>query len=324
MRAVLYARVSSKEQAEDGYSLQDQLRTLRQWATSNGYQVVEEVEDCGYSGVSLERPGLSKVRDLVTAGGIDLVLAQDRDRIARDPTIAGWLRIQFEQHDTKLRALNDPEDESPTGDLTAGILDQIAKFERAMTTQRTRRGRMQRAREGKVIGSGSPPYGFKYNADRTNYEIDPVTMPTVRRMFDLVAAGRTAHSVAKTFEAEGIPTPGGGERWYTQSIRRAILNDVYKGTWWYGRERVKLTPMGEKRRTWEKNPETEWIAIPVPDSGIPHEIIEAARANVQSSHRPRRPSKHFYEIGGMVYCAERGLRMTGYSTGDGFRYYSCQ
>jgi site-specific DNA recombinase len=181
MRAILYARVSSKEQAEDGYSLQDQLRTLRQWAVSNGYQIVEEVEDCGYSGASLERPGLNRVRDLVAAGGIAVVVAQDRDRIARDPIITGWLQIQFEQHGTRLRALNDPEGDDATTRLTTGILDQIAQFERAMTTQRTRRGRLQRAREGKVIGSGSPPYGFRYNADRTNYEIDEATM-VLRRM----------------------------------------------------------------------------------------------------------------------------------------------
>src|SRR5918994_2731969 len=100
MRVVLYARVSSKEQADDGYSLQDELRTLRRWATGNGYQVAEEVEDRGYRGASVERPGLSRVRDLVAAGGVSVVVAQDRDRIARDPTIAGWLRIQFEQHGT--------------------------------------------------------------------------------------------------------------------------------------------------------------------------------------------------------------------------------
>jgi site-specific DNA recombinase len=140
MKAVLYARVSSKEQAEDGYSLQDQLRALRRWATSNGYQIAEEIEDRGYSGASLERPGLSRVRDLVAAGGVSVVVAQDRDRIARDPIITGWLQIQFEQHGTALRALNDPEDDSLTSRLTTGILDQIAQFERAMTTQRTRRG----------------------------------------------------------------------------------------------------------------------------------------------------------------------------------------
>src|SRR3712207_3392510 len=324
MKTILYPRVSSKEQAEDGYSLQDQLRALRWWATSNGYQIAEEFEDRGYSGASLERPGLSRVRDLVAAGGVSVVVAQDRDRIARDPIITGWLQIQFEQHGTALRALNDPEEDSPTSRLTTGILDQIAQFERAMTTQRTRRGRFQRAREGKVIGSGSPPYGFKYRADRTNYEIDPDTMPIVRRMFEMVASGLTLHSVAKTFEAEGVLTPGGGERWYTQSMRRMIFNDVYGGTWWYGRERVELTPMGEKRRNFKKNPESEWIAVAVPDSGVPSETIDAARANLESSHRPRRPSRHYYEIGGMVYCAECGLLMTGYSTGGGFRYYSCQ
>ena len=108
-------------------------------------------------------------------------------------------------------------------------------------------------------------------------------------------------------------------------MRRMIFNDVYRGTWWYGRERVELTPMGEKRRNFKKNPESEWIAVAVPDSGVPLETIDAARANLESSHRPRKPSRrHYYEIGGMVYCAECGLLMTGYSTGDGFRYYSCQ
>ena len=152
------------------------------------------------------------MRDLVAAGDISVVVAQDRDRIARDPIIIGWLQIQFEQHGTRLRALNDPEGDDATTRLATGLLDQIAQFERAMTTQRTRRGRLQRAREGKVIGSGSSPYGFKYNADRTNYEVDEATMSTVRRMFEMVAAGHTLHAVAKTFEAEGIPTPGTGER----------------------------------------------------------------------------------------------------------------
>ncbi len=60
-RVVLYARVSSKEQAEEGYSLQDQMRTLRAWAERNGYEVVEEAEDRGQSGASLQRPGLGRV-----------------------------------------------------------------------------------------------------------------------------------------------------------------------------------------------------------------------------------------------------------------------
>ena len=325
MRAVLYARVSSKDQAEEGYSLQDQLRTLRGWAESNGYEVVEEVTDPGYSGASLERPGLGRVRDLVAAGGVDLVLAQDRDRIARDPIITGWLQIQFEQHGTRLRALNDPDEDSPTSRLTTGILDQIAQFERAMTTQRTRRGRFQRAREGKVIGSGSPPYGFRYNEDRTTFVPDPETMPIVRRMFEFLASGSTIGSVAKRFEREGLPTPNGGKHWYVPSLKRMVENDVYRGVWWYGQNRVKLTPMGEKKRTWEKIDRSEWIAIPVADSGIPHEVIDAARENVARAYRPRKASVYDYELRGMVRCACCGTLMNGYSAGQTkHRYYRCQ
>ena len=84
-RAVLYARVSTDEQAKSGYSLAQQMEALRQYTASEGYEVLEEVVDPGESGASLERPGMDRVRDLVAAGGVALVLAQDRDRFAREP-----------------------------------------------------------------------------------------------------------------------------------------------------------------------------------------------------------------------------------------------
>ena len=352
-RAVLYARVSSQEQADSGYSLQDQIRALRAHAEANGYEVLEEVKDAGYSGASLERPGLNRIGELVEAGGVAIVLAQDRDRIAREPAITELLKMRYDQHGVKLRALNDPDDESPTGQFMAGILDQVAKLERATITQRTRRGRFQRAREGKVIGSGSPPYGFRYNADRTNYAVDSA-MATVRQMFGMVAAGSTLHGVKKAFEKEGVPTPGGQDRWQVPSIHRMILNDAYLphdhddlrglvsrgylssrvldgldpaecyGVWWYGVNRVELTPMGKRKRKSSKNPEDERVAVPVPDAGLPREMVDAARDALKKSYRPRKKSKHAYELGGMLRCSGCGLLMTGYSTGKGYRYYQCQ
>jgi site-specific DNA recombinase len=69
-----------------------------------------------------------------------VVLAQDRDRFAREPAYLYLLRREFEEHETKIRALNDRGDESPEGELTDGILDQLAKYERAKIAERTRRG----------------------------------------------------------------------------------------------------------------------------------------------------------------------------------------
>ncbi|MDP9476657.1 MAG: recombinase family protein, partial [Actinomycetota bacterium] len=125
--AVLYARVSTAEQAKSGYSLAQQIEALRAYAANEGYEVIEEVLDSGQSGASLERPGMDRVRDLVAAGGVSAVLAQDRDRFAREPAYHYLLRKELEEHGCYLRALNDHGDDSPEGQLTDGILDQLAK-----------------------------------------------------------------------------------------------------------------------------------------------------------------------------------------------------
>src|ERR687883_1363997 len=168
-RAILYARVSTDEQARSGYSLAQQLEALREYAAREGYEVLEEVVDPGESGASLERPGLDRVRDLVAAGAVSVVLAKDRDRFAREPAYHYLLRREFEEYGTKIRALNDRGDDTPEGEFTDGILDQLAKFERAKTVERSRRGKLRKAREGKVLASRIPNYGFKYKASRDSY-----------------------------------------------------------------------------------------------------------------------------------------------------------
>src|SRR5215211_7567670 len=164
-RAILYARVSTDEQARSGFSLAQQLEALRAYASREGYEVLEEVSDPGQSGASLERPGMDRVRDLVVAGGISVVLAQDRDRFSREPAYTYLLQREFEEHGCALRSLNDRGEGSTEGDLTDGILDQLAKYERAKIAERTRRGMMRKAREGRVVVT-RPAYGFRYNEAR--------------------------------------------------------------------------------------------------------------------------------------------------------------
>jgi site-specific DNA recombinase len=106
-RAILYARVSTDEQARSGYSLAQQLEALREYANREGYEILEEVADPGQSGASLERPGMDRVRDLIAGGGVSVVLAQDRDRFAREPAYHYLLKREFEEYGTKIQALND-------------------------------------------------------------------------------------------------------------------------------------------------------------------------------------------------------------------------
>ena len=101
-RAILHARVSTDEQARSGYSLVQQLEALREYAAREGYEVLEEVSDPGQSCPSLERPVLDHVRDLVAAGGVSVVLAQDRDCFARESTYHYIFRREFDERGTKL------------------------------------------------------------------------------------------------------------------------------------------------------------------------------------------------------------------------------
>src|SRR5215217_5442441 len=206
-RAILYARVSTEEQARSGYSLAQQLEALRSYAAREGYEVLEEVMDRGQSGASLERPGMDRVRDLVVTGGVSVVLAQDRDRFAREPAYHYLLKREFEEHSCKLRALNDHGDDSPESELTEGILDQLAKYERAKVAERTRRGKLRKAREGRVIRAGRPTFGFRYDEAGDGLLVHEPEMAIVQKIFRYAAEGVPVRAIQARLYSEGIPAP---------------------------------------------------------------------------------------------------------------------
>jgi site-specific DNA recombinase len=107
-------------------------------------------------------------------------------------------------------------------------MDQIARFERLKTAERTRRGKLQRAREGKIIPTRNVPYGFALNDDRTNYVVDEQKMRTVRRVVAMAVEGMPVHGIKRTLDAEGVPTPSGGPYWHCGAIETFITDDVYK------------------------------------------------------------------------------------------------
>jgi site-specific DNA recombinase len=341
-RALFYARVSTDEQARSGYYLAKQIEALRAYAAREGYEVLEEVKDAGQSGATLSRPGMDRVRDLVAGGGVAAVFAQDRDRFAREPAYHYLLRQELDEYGTKMCALNDRGDESPEGELTDGIMDQLAKFERAKTAERTRRGKLRKAREGKVVGTHAARFGFKFNATKDAYEINEAEMAVVKRIFYMVGAeGESLRAVSNTFERESLPTPKRAKHWNRSFFRACISDDVYRphsfeevravvapavaarldpdrsyGLWWFNRLGHEVQQVSEpsangrryrKTHDWYQKPKEEWIAVPVPDSGIPREIVDAARAAIEGNRRPARAGRRFWELtGGIARCGECG------------------
>jgi site-specific DNA recombinase len=208
-KVILYARVSTEEQANSGYSLALQLESLRAHAARQEYEILEEVTDPGYSGASLERPGMDRIRDLVAEGSVSVVLAQDRDRLAREPALHYLLKQELGEYGCVLRALNDCGDDSPEGELTYGILDQLAKYERAKVAERTRRGKRKKVRQGKILATHTADYGFRFNATRDGYEVDEEKMAVVKRIFRWVGTeGWSIRRVRKALDDLGVEPPG--------------------------------------------------------------------------------------------------------------------
>ena len=367
--AILYARVSGDDQARKGYSVPDQLDAGREWAAREGYDVLEEVLDEGYSGAYLERPGLDRVRDLVEAGGVGVVVVLFRDRLARG-VYAQLLKDEFAEQGTRLVALNNQMDDSPEGELQGGILDQFAAYERAKIMERTRRGKLRKAREGKILANNAVDYGFEYNATRDGYLIDEETMSVVRRIFHMVGVeGMSIKSVASALNREGVRPPvapwSRSGRWGTTAVRDCIISDdVYRphtheeisalvtpevaarlegsrlyGIWWYNRTRAVSRQVPADGRNGKKykrrvkylpRPREEWIAVPVPDSGVPRGWVDAAREEIKENRKTSNAGRRFWELsGGIMRCGGCGRAMVSHTTTPNAKsgmyfYYVCR
>ncbi len=355
-KAILYCRVSTQEQAEHGYSLRQQIERLREYAAAEGYEVLEEVTDPGQSGAYLQRPGLDRVRDRVEDAAVSVVLAQDADRITRDPAHRAFLDEELERRGTRLVALDDWGDDTHEGELLRYLKGWVSKGERMKTTERTRRGKLRKAKEGKVIAIHTPNYGFRYNDSRDGYEVEEESMRVVCRIFEMIGGEhRTLYAVKRTLEREGVPTPNGGKFWTAKVIRQYILDDVYRphlvgeimgmvdagqmapsvaaaldkdrsyGVWWYNRRHCTQEQTAisggngqrayKKRSTYTYRPQTEWVAVPVPGSGIPRETAEAAREAVRDNRAPSAAGHRVWELsGGILHCGRCGHNMMIHST----------
>jgi site-specific DNA recombinase len=361
-RAILYARVSTDEQARSGYSLSQQLEALHEYASREGYEIVEEIEDRGYSGATLARPGLDRVRDLVAAGTASIVLAQDRDRFAREPAHGWILREELAKHGCNLHALNDRGDDSPEGMLTDGILDQLAKYERAKVAERTRRGLLQMAREGEVIKGPKANYGFKFNDTEDGLLVHQPEMKIVEKIFRMAASGMGPKAMQTRLYAEGIPSPTGKAMWPHRILKvQMVLNDLYKphtygeiapllspevaakldprklyGIWWYNRGNVSKNYESETdgnsgkryvtRTSVRTRDEQDWIAVPVP-AYLPRKLVDQARLMILSrTGLERKHQARQWELKGILRCScgQNMITNTSHYKNKAYHYYRCK
>ena len=351
LRVALYIRVSTDEQVEHGFSIPEQRRELLAYAEREGWRVVEVIVDEGHSGAVGIRPGLDRLTELAEAGEIDVVLAKKRNRLFRNRFYRLMYERSLDDLGVALVALDD------TGNRFADAMnDEFSDWYREEVTKNMTAGRMQKAREGKLIAGCNPLYGFGYTSDRNGYVIAPAEMAVVERIMRCVASGKTLHSVKRELERDGIPSPSGKPLWLPTTVRSIVMEDAYRpysyeelaplltaeaktrldplngnGVVWYPRRKVKrLEP--DPARNYKRPQRTsnyvrnEQIPIPVVSSGIPADLIDKARAMIANNHASRSKGYRVYELAGVARCAECGSSLSTTRRGSNGRqyfYYRC-
>lgn len=328
MKAAIYLRVSSDEQALHGYSLAAQRHACRERARQLGAEEIQEWADEGIPGTVWDRPGLTQLRQAVSARAIDLVVIYDPDRFARSLALQLVVTEEIERAGVQLEFVNFDWQDTPEGKLFYAMRGAFSEYEREKIRLRTSLGRLQKARQGHMPMAVAP-YGYRYDPETARLEVHPEEAPIVVRMFtECVQEQKSLNSIARQLTAERIPTRKGLGVWHRQVIRQILQNPVYTGTFYanryetYGVGLNRFRPAGTKLRR-KVRPRSEWIGIPAPRL-IEPAMWEAAQQRMRVRTRTPGPS---YLLAGLVRCGLCGQTLVGrrdQSWGRPNRIYTCR
>ena len=343
--AAIYARVSSERQRQE-QTIASQTAALRELAEQRGLLVPEEFvfEDNGFSGASLQRPALERLRDRAFEGCFEVVLCHAPDRLARRYAYQVLLLEELARGGIEVVFAKEPERSgSPEDELLRQFQGMIAEYERAQIAERCRRGKLHRARAGAVSVLSHAPFGYRYvkkteHADAF-FEINELEAPIVREIFDRYVEQRESITqIARTLTEHGVPTRTGTPHWGPSTIWAILRNPAYTGQAAYGRRRVTGEPAKPTRATRQRGghsgrsayehvgPE-HWLRIPVPALICEEQHALAQELLPQNSRLSPRNTRKPSLLQGILVCRECGhsyyRTSTRSKTGNLHRYYRC-
>ena len=322
----LYARVSSEQQADAG-TIKSQVSALQERIAADGLPLPPEsfqFIDDGYSGATLIRPALERLRDCVFNGLVDCVYVHSPDRLARKYAYQIVLMDEFQKAGAKVVFVNREIGKTPEDDLLLQVQGMMAEYERAKILERVRRGKLQGAKRGLINVLSGAPYGYRYvgkhegNGD-ASYEIAFEEARIVQRIFEWIGKERISiGEVKRRLDEAGAKTKS-GKTWWDRSVIWLILkNPAYIGKAAFGKTKVgdkrpRLRPQkngSDKPRqsvsTYDV-PQDEWIYIPVPPL-VSEELFAAAQEQLSENRARYRESRRgaIHLLQGLICCKSCG------------------
>jgi site-specific DNA recombinase len=337
-RAALYARVSTDKQEREE-TVASQVALLQQTATAYDYDVLPGnlFIDDGVSGARLDRPALERLRDLAAEGAFDVVLVTAPDRLARRYAYQVVLVEELTRCGCEVVFAQQHLGASPEEQLLLQMQGVFAEYERALIHERTRRGQLFAARQGRV-NWGNPPYGYIYvhktPTTPQHLVINEAEAEVVRMIYRwCVEEQLSSYAIHRRLTVEGIPPRKSKHgRWAQSSVIEMLRDSLYKGEAYYNR-----TQAGDVRRPHGQRglkdchpgngqgriprPQTEWIPVRVPALIDPETWGQAQAQLARNRERAtRHNTQHPYLLRSLLVCGCCGRRMVGTWSAQGGRY----
>lgn len=319
----LYCRLSRDDEfSGDSASIQTQKTMLTQYTKERGFVNCEFFVDDGYSGTNYDRPAFQRMMSLVEEGKVGAIVVKDLSRMGRDYLKTGYYtEVIFPEYDVRFIAINDDVDTEKGSNEFAPFKNIINEWYAKDCSKKVRSAFRTKALNGEYTG-GYPAFGYQKDPEDRHHLIPNEFAPVVKRMFQMALEGVSCYHIAKTLEAEQIPTPRAyicdkhGKyvsntmvehpyAWAKGTVHKILSNPIYLG---------KLVSCRYQTRSFKdkrlmERPEEDWITVENTHEALVDEAtFQTVQERIQIKQRPTwENSDNKYR--GLLVCGGCNTRM---------------
>ena len=299
MRCGIYVRVSTDYQRDNGYSIDSQLRMIKEYCEKNEYDIVDVYNDAGHSGKDLMRPEMQRLLKDIKSKKIDKLVAIKVDRLTHNNYDGFRLLNYSEEHDVKIELILEPYDVSTAnGEMIFGMNLVFGQRERKEIGARTKRAMEEMALER--IHPSKAPYGYIRNKETGHLEVEPIEAEVVKEIFELCKQGNSTRGIATIMKDNNAYLKQG--KWKSDRVYKILSNSIYIGIFEYGKYKRKSQDILR----------VENYCEPIID-----EVTWNATRNVLVKNKHSNYGEYIHLFSGLVKCPICGEIM---SSSESFKY----